>query len=864
MQKKRTSIRTLLLVLTAAVATPLLGLLGYYRFLDIRSDIETVEERLASQAQAASLSIQQFLTDSKGLLAGLAMDPGIRSLDPEVCSRRFPQLLGLAQPTYTNIFTNNIDGDLICSALDGSGPARPTRGPGPWFPRARGSEGFSVGPVQRGEQTQRWVTVFSEPLTSEGGEREGWVSLAMDLIQFQEILSNFEIEEERIISVIERDGRVVARSRDSDQYVGTQPHPPGGDSGDDPHTTPVGFTENPTLEGVNYIWAYVSVPSTDWVVYSGLPQATVYAPVWSQALQSLLQALAVLAFVFFLGRNILRRITQPLAALVKQTGAAHPGEPSSLSEDGPREIALVAERFNEASEAWVEAEEKRRHSVERIRSLVENAVTGIYVSTEEGRFLEVNQAMVDLLGYDSREELLATPVSSLYGSVEDRLEYLADHGRKTFFRGVEVLWKTKHGSPITVRLFGRRFKDSQGETYWEVVVEDITKLRNLQDQYLQSQKMEAVGRLAGGVAHDFNNLLTVIQGQAELILDDPAVGEDLKAQIKEISDAAERGGDLNHQLLAFGRRSGERREALDLNGVLLGFELVIRRATGEEISLETVSDPNLGWILGDRGQMEQVLMNLVVNARDSMPRGGKVRIETSNVDVSMDEAAAYPPATPGPHVVLTVTDTGSGISPDVLPNIFEPFFSTKPETKGTGLGLATVYGIVTKSGGHIRVESTPGKGSTFHLYFPAQEARPVKKEVVSDGVVSRTGSGRILLAEDESAVRRLTSRILERAGYDVLQAADGQEALDIARGLEEPLDLLLSDVIMPEIRGPELAEILGSEGLVRRVVLFSGYPEGLREAGLRGLEKWELISKPFSSTELLAAVGRALEHEETR
>jgi CheY-like chemotaxis protein len=245
-----------------------------------------------------------------------------------------------------------------------------------------------------------------------------------------------------------------------------------------------------------------------------------------------------------------------------------------------------------------------------------------------------------------------------------------------------------------------------------------------------------------------------------------------------------------------------------------------------------------------------------------MPRGGTLRIQTSNVDVSMEDAAAYPPATPGPHVVLSVSDTGTGIPPEVLPNIFEPFFTTKPETKGTGLGLATVYGIVTDGGGHIRLESRLGVGTSFQLFFPAQGVRPQEERVSATTTVSRTGSGRILLAEDENAVRRLTSRILERAGYEVLQASDGREALELARGLERPVDLLLSDVVMPEIRGPELAEILGSEGRVQRVVLFSGYPEGLRDAGLRGLKKWELISKPFSSTELLAAVGRAMEHEE--
>jgi len=801
--------------------------------------------------------MEQFLEHSERILVGLSRDPHLRSLDPAECGSHFAEYQGLLTPTYTNVFTWRIGEGVVCSALEM--PERATGDPPPpWLEGAEGEEGFRVGPVQQGYRTGGPVTVLSYPIIGLGERRDGIVLLTVDLTTFGETLEKMSPGEEGVILVTEVGGRMVARSPGPHQYVAAPPPTPDPGSVEDPTMAERSVSRAGTLDGEDALFGLARIPGTNWVVYAGVLRRAVYGPLLGKWLRSGLLALIALGVSIGMSRRILGRIRTPLAVLVSETASARPEETTPLTVQGPREVALVAERFNDAWASRVEAEQERRRSIQRIRSLVENAVTGIYVSTEGGRFLEVNQAMVDLLGYDSREELLSTPVSNLYHSGRERLEYLADHGKKDSFQGVEVRWRRKDGTPITVRLFGRRFESSEEETSWEVIVEDVTALRNLEDQYLQAQKMEALGRLAGSVAHDFNNLLTVVQGQAELILEDPRVGEDLKTEIQEISDAAFRGAELNRQLLAFGRRAGERKEALDLNKVLRGFELMIRRATGEEISTKMALNPDLGWILGERGQLEQVIMNLVVNAHDAMPRGGSLRIETYNTELSDEETAAYPPASPGPYVVLAVSDAGTGIGTDVLPNIFEPFFSTKPQTKGTGLGLSTVYGIVTELGGHIRVESTLGRGTTFRLLFPLQDAGPEMKAEMPEDPAPRTGSGLILLAEDEGAVRRLTTRILERAGYEVLSAAGGREALKRARELTVPLDLLLSDVVMPEIRGPELAEMLAREGRVRRAVLFSGYPEGLREAGLRGLEAWELIPKPFTTGELLAAVARAM------
>ncbi|MFC1574516.1 ATP-binding protein [Gemmatimonadota bacterium] len=858
MLRSRRSIRRLLVVLLASLVIPLLGLLAYGRYREIRVEFRRAQEGLAAQADMVSMGIRQFLNDSERILEALARDPRLGSMDPGDCPSYFQDLEPLFIPTYTNLFTWAPDGVTVCSVLPGA-PAPPSGVEPPGLEAARAAKGFHVGQVHQGTVSGRWTTALTYPIPGEEGGQAGLVILSVDLLRFQEILAKLQPPGGGIISVVERDGgTVVARSQDSDAWVGKISPATDAETSDSPLTSDRGFSSARTFEGVPYLWGFVHVPGTEWMVFAGLPRADIYGPIWDQWLQASLWALAILGLTVLLGILVHRRIVQPLTQLVAEISRAGTVHSAPLEIQGPEEIALVARRFNEIWAARGEAEQARQRADERILSLVENAVAGIYVSTESGRFLEVNQAMVDLLGYESRGELLATPVSALYKSEEDRLAVLKEYGGRDAFQGLQIVWRRKDGASVRARLFGRRVPTPEGEAAWEVVVDDITELSNLQEQYLQAQKMEALGRLAGGISHDFNNLLTVVQGQADLLLEDPRVGEDLKAQLREIYDAALRGGALNRQLLAFGRRTTVQETTLDLNGILRGFEIMLRRAAGEEIRLQLTLTPDLAGIRGNRSQLEQVIMNLVVNARDAMPRGGDLLIETQNTHLSEEEAQRYPEARPGPQVVVAISDTGAGIDPEILPHIFEPFFTTKPESKGTGLGLATVYGIVVGSGGHLRVESERGKGTTFRAFFPAQASADGEEMARQEGTIPRSGSGVILLAEDEEAVGRLTTRILERAGYQVLSAKNGPEALELALNREGPIHLLLSDVVMPGLRGPELAEALAREGRVRRAVFISGYAEGMTEAGPEGLDAWELVSKPFKAAELLNAVERVL------
>jgi PAS domain S-box-containing protein len=851
------SIRSLLAVLVAAMALPLLGTGAYLGWRAYGSDRARAQERLLGTADVVAYSVHQFIGDSERLLQGFASDPRVAALDPADCDDVLGSVRSVLAGVYTNLASWRVDGTPVCSTLPPP-PEGLDMEQAPGFREALAADRLTITPVQRGRRSGRLSTTFTYPIQDSTGARTGMATLSVDLVRFQEILRAMRLPEGTVVSVTQPDGTVVARSRDAEKWVGSVLPRPDERMDQDPDVVARGVSRAASAEGLDFSWGFVRVPNTDWLVFAGLPSQDVFGSVWALRFRLALLGILTAAGATLLGVMVYRRVASPLQALVAAIADDPGGRESPLPTDGPREIAWVAERLNQAWAARSRAEAEQARATDRIRSLVENAATGIAVSTAGGRFLEVNQAMVELLGYDSREELLATPVDAVYLSPEARRRHLEAHGGMETFRGIPVTWQRRDGGILHVRLTGRRLNFEGGEAVWETFVEDVTEVTRLQAQYAQSQKMEALGRLAGGVAHDFNNILTVVRGQADLLRTDAGLDADRRTQAEEILQAADRGAALNRQLLAFGRRSPAEKGALDLNEVVAGFELVMRRAAGDEVPMEFQLDAEMGWVHADRSQLEQILMNLVVNARDAMPGGGRIRLATSNAAVSATEAAHHTGAQEGEHVVLAVTDSGTGIPPEILPHIFEPFYSTKPSPRGTGLGLATVYGIVADSGGHVRVRSEPGKGTTFEIFLPRHAYGPVEPRVSEDVADARRGIGVILLVEDEAGVRRLARRILERAGYQVLSASDGPEALALAAGRNGSFDLLLSDVIMPGMRGPQVAEALAAGGRVGRAVFISGNPEGLSDTGPRGISEWAFLPKPFGADELLRVVRRVL------
>jgi two-component system, cell cycle sensor histidine kinase and response regulator CckA len=386
---------------------------------------------------------------------------------------------------------------------------------------------------------------------------------------------------------------------------------------------------------------------------------------------------------------------------------------------------------------------------------------------------------------------------------------------------------------------------------------DVTERTQLEEQLRQAQKMEAVGRLAGGVAHDFNNLLTAIKGYGGLLMEALHPSDVRRADVQEINKAADRAAALTRQLLAFSRKQVLKPVVLDLNDVVADMESMLRRLIGEDVRLATGLSSDLGAVRADRGQLEQVLMNLVINARDAMPGGGALTVETANVDVRRRFVDRQLSVDPGHYVMLAVRDTGCGMDEETQQHIFEPFFTTKG-VGGTGLGLATVYGIVRQSGGFVRVESAPGVGTTIAVHLPRTADAPATGERVPSPAPPLAGRGTVLLCEDESAVRALARRVLEGQGYTVIEAAHGAAALAVAAAHAAEITLLVTDVVMPEMGGRELAEQLTAARPGLRVLYMSGYTDG--DILRRGLarEGRAFLQKPFTPEDLARKVQAVL------
>jgi two-component system, cell cycle sensor histidine kinase and response regulator CckA len=485
----------------------------------------------------------------------------------------------------------------------------------------------------------------------------------------------------------------------------------------------------------------------------------------------------------------------------------------------------------------------------------------------------VNDSMCELTGYSERE-IVGHSARLFYGSDEEfervgRALYAPT--KREGCTSVEALFRRKDGAAISVVLTTALIDQRDQGAGFVVTVQDITaRKRNeaenarLQEQLQQAMKMEAVGRLAGGVAHDFNNLLTSIMGNAELAQIDIEPDSVLAERLQEITRAAQSAATLTHQLLAFSRRQIIEPRVLDLNELVRRLNKMLGRLIGDDVQLATVLSEELGSVRVDPGQFEQVLVNLSVNARDAMPDGGRLIIETSNVDLDAEYCAAHAETPPGRYVLLAVSDTGQGMSPEVQRRIFEPFFTTKPQGKGTGLGLATIFGIVKQAGGAIEVYSEPGLGTTFKIYLPRAEQAPEALATEPQPDIPVGGSETILLAEDSERVLTFAQALLSKLGYKVLFAGSGIAALDAAIQYSGPIDLLITDVVMPSMNGRELATKLAKVHPETRVLFTSGYAEDvIVHHGV--LDKdIDFISKPYSLRSLAAKVRAVLKSEGRR
>jgi two-component system, cell cycle sensor histidine kinase and response regulator CckA len=508
------------------------------------------------------------------------------------------------------------------------------------------------------------------------------------------------------------------------------------------------------------------------------------------------------------------------------------------------------------------AEEGLRKSEEKYRILVENANDAILIIQEEViRF--ANAKTVEVLGY-SQEELTKIPfVEHIHPDDRDRV----------YERYQERLKGEKLSAPYSFRIRNKSGKelwvdlnavlvDWEGRPATLNFVRDVTERKKMEEQFLHAQKMEAVGQLAGGFAHDFNNSLTLISVCSQLALFELKKDDPLREKIETIHAVTERSASLARQLLAFSRRQVMETKILDLNILLKDIVKMLHRVIGERITLNCWLDDDLGFIRADPAQIDHVVANLVVNAKDAMPDGGALTIETANIELDREYVRIHPESSPGSYVLLSVGDTGAGMTPAIKDRIFEPFFTTKEKTRGTGLGLSSVYGIVKQSGGNIEVFSEPGAGTTFKIYFPRVEGRVEEGEnELFSGDLPR-GEETILIVEDEKPIPVFICQVLLRQGFKVIEAANAEEALLLGEKCTGPIDLLLTDVVMPGMNGRDLAERLLSLRPKMKVLYMSGYPDDVLAHHGVLKEGFNLMPKPFSMEGLVGKIRKVLKQRD--
>lgn len=552
-------------------------------------------------------------------------------------------------------------------------------------------------------------------------------------------------------------------------------------------------------------------------------------------------------------------------------GACTPYEKQYFRKDGTRCWVLVGyalmDRLQERSVGFVldidtrkRAEHALRQSEERFAKVFESSLIAIGIAERNtGRIIDVNDRYAEFFGY-RRDEMVGHTLLELGAWVDlaERERIVAGLASDPSVYHAEARFRRKSGETRHALLSVEKVVLTGVKNPANLIVlVDLTERRQLEAQLHQAQKMEAIGRLAGGVAHDFNNLLGVILGYGEILMRGLPSGPQ-QGKLEEILKAGERAAGLTRQLLAFSRKQNSEPKVVDLNVLLSDLEKMLGRLIGEDIDVVIVPGADLGQVKADPGQVEQIVMNLCVNARDAMPDGGLLRIETANAELDQSYAMRHEPLAPGRYVMLSVSDTGCGIEPELLDKVFEPFFTTKEKGKGTGLGLASVYGIVKQAGGYVWVYSHVGQGTTFKIYLPRIDA-PIDAAARVETALPRGGSETILLAEDEASLREISCEILRESGYQVIEASGGSEAIDIARRHEGPIHLLVTDVVMPDTNGRALAEALMAVRPEMKVLYMSGYTDdviasrGILEPG------FSFINKPFTALALLDCVRKVLD-----
>jgi len=815
----RLAARVVLIVFIVIV--PALGIIVYDQSNDRRQAREGAMENANRIAQLAASEQARNLGGVQRLLTTIALFPQLRAQEPAAC-RSFLHKVVRDRPALINVFVVNADGSQFCAATDL--PTSHSAQQSTWFTRVMRTRSMAIGDYQVSLMNGRPAVVFGQPLFDDAGRIVRVVAGVIDLEESNTVFKTVTLPRGATLTLTDRHGTILARVPDAAASIGRRhAHLPSGTSSDSDAGHKM--LESTGSDGVKRLYKVVPVEgavSTGLYVALDIESAAVFA-----AADHLFVAHAWLLGVLMLGAFAVAVIGGRLLVL-------QPMEARQREAEERMKFALDVSKVGVWQTEVMPGGDQRVYwseVLERMHGLA------------PGGFGGGLQDFFNCMHPDDREPVIGRIV-------------LAQAER----RDVEVEYRTvlPDGTERRLSTTGHYTFNANGDFIRGAgVTIDITDQRSLEEQLRHSQKMEAVGKLAGGVAHDFNNMLTAILGNAQFLADDLPDTDRRRADVDEITKAAHRAAALTQQLLVFSRKQILAPKVLRLGDIVAQMTPMLRRLLGETVDLRTTMGDRFD-VKADAGQIGQVVMNLAVNARDAMKRGGRLTIETSDVAIGHVYARQHPEIVAGDYVVMTVADTGHGMDAATQRRIFEPFFTTKATGEGTGLGLATVYGIVHQSGGHVVVTSEPGSGTTFKVYLPRTAEKP-EAEALAPKRLAPRGTESVLVVEDEPLVREFAAKVLERQGYGVHAVASPEQAIDYLATGRRGIDLILTDIVLPGMSGQAMATELRRRGICPVVLYMSGYTDDalVRDGALD--DGTLFLHKPFTSDSLANAVRQALD-----
>jgi PAS domain S-box-containing protein len=842
-----------IILLASLTVLPALVVLGGAQWIARRRALDrTIEEsrrvtRLAAAEQAS------FFAGTERLLRTVSASH--LPTDSATCGAILSDILA-EHRLYLNLFIADGRGQVVCSAVRDAFTG--TQADRPWFTRALATRRMAIGDFQISRVSGKPGVIVAIPRVDANGTVTRVFGATIELAQLSTTATTGRLASSSVLTVLDRNHTILLRLPDGERWVGKRA--PGSGATDRIRR---GAADDVRVDfgvdGIRRLWTTVPIdagPDTGLTLALGIPDTIAFAEVNELFRESgwlLLLVVSATGTIAWIASE--RCVVRPLHILTDVTRRLSRGDFGARAELAGTAPAVrqLAESVNEMAIGL----EQRGRAEEQLRMLghaIASTDEMISVTDLEHRITFANRAFLEGYGY-SLEEVLGQTRAMLRSpettaTVGDEILRATQAGG---WRG-ELLNRRKDGTDLFISLNTSLIRNGEGQVIGMLgVARDISERRSLEHQLRQSQKMEAVGQLAGGIAHDFNNLLTVILGSTELLLEETTTAETSR-ELQQIRAAGSSAAALTRQLLAFSRKQVLQPCVVDLNEILTEIGSLVRRVIGEDLQFVTRLASGLDRVYVDRSQFEQVVLNLAVNARDAMPKGGTLTIETRNVAIDSAFVASHPGALAGAFVRLVISDTGVGMNESTMARVFEPFFTTKGPGKGTGLGLATVYGIVKQSGGYVCVESTPGVGSTFSIDLP--RTTELLPSVVAASATSSRGDETVLLVEDEAAVRTIARRILTAKGYRVLEARSGREAIEMARAYRGSIHLLLTDVVMPATNGVDVATQVVMDHNETCVLFMSGYPN--QELLRRPMKvKVGFVEKPFTPEALLHQV-RAL------